>query len=54
MTSLPCGYLMFFLVQAEGRLPPSATDMEMKARLVKMEVKMEVEMTASSAKHQDE
>ncbi|XP_067084045.1 centromere-associated protein E [Osmerus mordax] len=36
------------LVQAEGMLPPSV--MEMKARVVKMEV----EMTASSTKHQDE
>ncbi|XP_046871867.1 centromere-associated protein E isoform X5 [Hypomesus transpacificus] len=38
------------LVQAEGKQPPSATEMEMKTRLVNMEV----EMTAVSTKHQDE
>ncbi|XP_046871864.1 centromere-associated protein E isoform X2 [Hypomesus transpacificus] len=36
--------------EAEGKQPPSATEMEMKTRLVNMEV----EMTAVSTKHQDE
>ena len=51
MTSLASvDLLMLVLVQAEGKQPPSATEMEMKTRLVNMEV----EMTAVSTKHQDE